>query len=498
MATRRSERLRQKFQANKKGLPPVTTKEEEQSHGHFNHNVTKNYKKTISTTTGTSTNSNNDSQERAAARGVQPPEHRPLKDLITRKDYEVQHWLDHGRLPRMPKINPFYAPYCARPKRRRLLTSRSQLVLQPNSPGSGSQEKRRIDYDSDDCVRHLMMNCCIVTPTEDKLTEAGKAACKTLLEEEWGGEPPTGTVFDENKIKRTMAWLALKSKIAIIHAIGELVVPSVDYLVDLDFLAGDSNEPWLESIPLEDSVSPYKRDEDPLGEKYYLPRPQPDYSVGFSRLAFTKKQLLKLKPFLSWINSTSFFTATMRIYFPFMVSEVEPDNAGPQVAQYQCMHSKALCLQGIIYLFRLVKREQELDRTILGYSIVYNSIDVSIYGYYPVINGPEITYHACEISSFVLNSETKWTSFKFVMAVYHKWAPLYLERICSAIEQLPESIISAEPAQSQIAWDSNDSGQLRDLAGSAEWSPSRRGSEPGNSSQEESVDIAESRCRVWC
>jgi hypothetical protein len=127
---------------------------------------------------------------------------------------------------------------------------------------------------------------------------------------------------------------------------------------------------------------------------------------------------------------------------------------------------------------------------ILGFSIMHNSSEVRIYGYYPVISRPEIRYNAHVISSFSLNSETRWNSYKFVMAVHHKWAPLHLERICSAIEQLPESIKPAEPAQSQAAGDPSDSGPSRDLAGSAEWSPSRRGSAPVSSSFNGSADIA--------
>jgi hypothetical protein len=74
-----------------------------------------------------------------------------------------------------------------------------------------------------------------------------------------------------------MARLALKSEVAIMRAIGELVVPSVDYSVELDTLAGNRNEPWDYSIPLEDDVSPLQCHADPLEkEKYCIPRPQPN------------------------------------------------------------------------------------------------------------------------------------------------------------------------------------------------------------------------------
>lgn len=36
-------------------------------------------------------------------------------------------------------------------------------------------------------------------------------------------------------------------------------------------------------------------------------RPQPDYSVGFRRSAFTDDQLKKIEPFVRAVNNTSFF-----------------------------------------------------------------------------------------------------------------------------------------------------------------------------------------------
>ncbi|KAL5044833.1 hypothetical protein BDW71DRAFT_208962 [Aspergillus fruticulosus] len=375
-------------------------------------------------------------------------------------------------MPGEPEIDPFYEPYCARPKPRRLLSTRSSPPSQPKSPEPESREKRRIIYDSDDCVWYLTMNSCVFLPIGSEPTEACRAACKTLLRGEWGGNSPTGTVFDENKIQCTVRMLETGPENAIIHLIGELVVPSINNSVELlRILAASLDEPWDGLIPLEEGVPPLERHADLREEKrYYLPRPQPDYSVGFSSLAFTKP--------------------TMKMHFPFMVSEVKLKTASLHVADHQSMHSMALCLRGIIYLFRVVKREQELDCMILGFSITHNSSDVRIYGYYPVISRPEITYHTHNISSFQLGSKTRWNSYKYIMAVYHKWVPLHLERICSAIEQLPERIRSAEPAQPQAAGILSDSGLLRDLAGSAEWAPSRRGSDAVSSSHHRSVDIA--------
>jgi hypothetical protein len=54
------------------------------------------------------------------------------------------------------------------------------------------------------------------------------------------------------------------------------------------------NEGWNSAIP------------------FYRPRPQPDYSVGFGRSAFTNNQLEKLTPFVGEVTDTftSYFMAT--------------------------------------------------------------------------------------------------------------------------------------------------------------------------------------------
>ncbi|KAL4863858.1 hypothetical protein BDV12DRAFT_176940 [Aspergillus spectabilis] len=72
------------------------------------------------------------------------------------------------------------------------------------------------------------------------------------------------------------------------------------------------------------------------------------------------------------------------------------------------MQSMVLCPRGFVYLFKLVKREQELDHTILGFAIAHNHQIVIIHGQYLVINGEKVTYHSYEISEFILNKDTRW------------------------------------------------------------------------------------------
>lgn len=51
-----------------------------------------------------------------------------------------------------------------------------------------------------------------------------------------------------------------------------------------------------------------------------------------------------------------------------------------------------LAVRGVVELFRIVKREKELHREILGFLILHDHFSMRIYGHYPVINGNKVAY----------------------------------------------------------------------------------------------------------
>ena len=116
-------------------------------------------------------------------------------------------------------------------------------------------------------------------------------------------------------------------------------------------------------------------------------RPQPDYSVGFRREAFTEEQLKRLKPFVGDLIDTSLFMAMYYIYFLFLTCEVKCGAAALDIADRRNAHSMTVAVRGIVELFRLVKREKGLHREILAFSISHDHETVRIYGHYPVIDG---------------------------------------------------------------------------------------------------------------
>jgi hypothetical protein len=219
-----------------------------------------------------------------------------------------------------------------------------------------------------------------------------------------------------------------RNEARVLRDITPLIVPSAELLAtygwtELDCLIESLNEGWNNSFPVTS------------------PRPQPDYSLGFKREAFTDDQLDKLSPFIGdWIRGDlSYFMATSSMYFPFLTCEVKCGAAALDVADRQNAHSMTIAVRAVVELFRLVGRESELHREILGFSFSHDHCSVRIYGHYPFITKDKTEYYRRTIRKFditELEGKEKWTPGRFTKNVYALWMPGYFERICSAIDQL--------------------------------------------------------------
>lgn len=262
---------------------------------------------------------------------------------------------------------------------------------------------------------------------EQDITDESKGLCRTLVEKEQA--VPKNTLFRDDIFDRTCQNLQAKNEARVIQDIARLIVPSAESLATfgdraLDVLAESVNEGWNNSVSLTST------------------RPQPDYSVGFRREAFTKDQLNKLSPFIGdfLAGDQSYFMATYYMYFPFLTCEVKCGAAALDIADRQNAHSTTLAVRAIVELFRLVKREKELHRNIIAFSISQNDSSVRIYGHYPVIDGKDTTFYQHPIRKFDftgMDGKDKWTTYKFTKNVYDLWMPVHLNRIRSVIDELP-------------------------------------------------------------
>lgn len=134
--------------------------------------------------------------------------------------------------------------------------------------------------------------------------------------------------------------------------------------------------------------------------------------------------------------------ATYYMHFPFFTCEVT--SLSLDIADRQNAHNMTLAVRGVVELFRLVKREREIDREILAFSISHDNCAVRIYGHYPVIDEKNnISYYRHSIRAFfftALDGKEKWTAYKFVRNIYDEWMPMHFKRICSAIDDLPPDV----------------------------------------------------------
>jgi hypothetical protein len=260
------------------------------------------------------------------------------------------------------------------------------------------------------------------------IADTSKTVCRTLLEAEQ--IVPEDSLFRDDLFDETCEMIQDRNEAKVIQDIARLIVPSAQSLAirgakRLKTLIESVNEGWDNSIALT------------------KPRPQPDYAVGFKRTAFTEDQLKKIQPFIGGFSEVSLFMGTYYMYFPFLTCEVKCGAAALDVADRQNAHSMTLAVRGIVELFRLVKREKELHREILAFSISHDHRTVRIYGHYPIIDGNKTTFYRHPIHEFsftALDGKEKWTAYKFTKNVYEIWMPTHFKRICSVIDKLPPDL----------------------------------------------------------
>ncbi|KAF1956398.1 hypothetical protein CC80DRAFT_563232 [Byssothecium circinans] len=242
---------------------------------------------------------------------------------------------------------------------------------------------------------------------------------------------PKDSLFHDDGFKGTCQKIQDRNETRVIRDISLLIVPSAETLATCGH-----QRSWNNSIPLTGT------------------RPQPDFSVGFRREAFTKEQLDKLAPFVGDFISgdQSYFMATYYMYFPFLTCEVKCGAAALDIADRQNAHSMTLAVRAAVELFRLVGREMEIHREILAFSISHDHRSVRIYGHYPVIDGKDTSYYRHPIHTFdftALDGRDKWIAYKFTKNVYDVWMPSHFKRLCLAIDRLPAGLDFSVPQLSQ-------------------------------------------------
>ncbi|SLM39511.1 hypothetical protein LPUS_10070 [Lasallia pustulata] len=331
------------------------------------------------------------------------------------EEIEIEDWPD----PRLEQRTNMPHYLFARPKPESSLTTPSDQQ---------SREAKAVAYRRPSYEMGLATKGSFLEESMEGITQASTKLCRTLLSTKQ--TLPEDSLFRDDLFKKTCRNLHTRNEEAmVIRDISLLIVPSAQTLAtygaaNLDHLVESVNECWNSAITV------------------FGPRPQPDYSVGFGRSAFTNDQLKKLAPFVGEVPDTvtSYFMATWRMYFPFLTCEVKCGAGNLEVADRQNAQSMTVAVRAVLELYKYVKREKELHGEILAFSISHDDRTVRIYGHYALIKGKETSFYRHPVHGFdftALDGRDKWTAYTFVRNIYDKYMPILYERICSAINDLP-------------------------------------------------------------
>jgi hypothetical protein len=94
-----------------------------------------------------------------------------------------------------------------------------------------------------------------------------------------------------------------------------------------------------------------------------------------------------------------------------------------------------VAVRALVVLCRAVKREKELDREILAFSVSHDHTSVRIYGHYPVIETDKTTLSPSntQVRIHGIRGQKKGTTYKFVKNVYDHHSLRIHKLICSGI-----------------------------------------------------------------
>ena len=357
----------------------------------------------------------------------------------TRRDLEKDNWFEKYWVPEM-SMNHLLARKKSSSSLRGRRSEASSVSASSATPSDQKlRDAKSTPYQDARYKTILASKGSFLDESDLGITNSSIENIQTLLSAEQ--TVPVNSLFGDDIFKATCRKIQDRNETRVIRDISLLIVPSAEILAtygatNLECLIDGSNDGWNNSIPLTKT------------------RPQPDYSVGFRREAFTEDQLKRLEPFVGDLSDVSFFMATYYMYFPFLTCEVKCGTGALNVADRQNAHSMTLAVRGVVELFRLLDREKELDREILAFSISHDHRTVRIYGHYPVIDGIKTTFYRHPIHEFsftAMGGREKWTAYKFTKNVYDVWMPSHLKRISSAIDDLPPDINFNVSQQSEIA-----------------------------------------------
>ncbi|KAI9785424.1 MAG: hypothetical protein M1816_000439 [Peltula sp. TS41687] len=331
----------------------------------------------------------------------------------------ISHWVRYSQWPK-EELKPSEMP----PSKRSRSTSQSResdnVTLTPSD--QKARDQKSSPYAHARYKTLLETKNSFMKDSETGLKATERDLCNRLLTSRRA--IPSNTLFEDEFFIQTLDKIQSQNETRVVRDIALLITPSAEILTtrgakQLQHLAESTNAGWNSSIPFEG------------------PRPQPDFSVGYRSSAFSEEQRKKLD---LQATEKSYYTATEDIYFPFFTTEVKCGNQALDIADRQNAHSMTVAVRGVFELYRAIDRQEELHGQVLAFSISHDHRNVRIYAHYPEVEGAEVKYYRHLIKGFDILSEDgkeRWVASTFTRNVYDDFMSVHLERIKSAIDDLP-------------------------------------------------------------
>ncbi|KAJ0425368.1 hypothetical protein BJY00DRAFT_308116 [Aspergillus carlsbadensis] len=316
-----------------------------------------------------------------------------------------------------------------------------------------TENTQNFPHRSPDFEPFLRARNIVLDNHRDGIVAEDITAYRSLLEHDC--KPPKGKVFDDSKtfhyLCDRLRYLSRREIIVLVSAllVPPATIPRIELSVHSIPLMSSRDTAWVCSLALDAEEGDRQGEDEGYDSSLFRARIAcPHYSVGFHATAFTQAQRDKLQPFLGGILDTSYFKGVMNQLFPFFTAEAKDSDRLIEEAEAQNAYAMALALRGVVKLFRLANREQDIHRRVLGYSIAFNHSSVRIHAHYPVFaetakegSQAEVSYYRQTLRKFDYTDPSRnerWTSYKFVIGLYSEWVPEHHKRLCAVIDALPE------------------------------------------------------------
>lgn len=308
-------------------------------------------------------------------------------------------------------------------------------VNPPSSKGSSTKSYKSAGFvatlrDGVGLMTSYMKDFEDIERSDEGPNRESRNSCKVLRTKKQAN-PPHALSKDDAGFKLMLDRLPSKTEAQVVHSLHDFVCPSAEALgivnrsnrtlrIRYKLLIDAMNDGWEPG---------FVRFPD-------LPKPQPDFCVGFAWEAFSSAQQEMIK---HATRNGRKFSSTATMFFPFLACEAKSSKEPILSAVHQNAHTLTLAVMAVVELFRGAGIQGSIHRKILGFSIAYDPQGAQVFGHYPVMNGDRTAIYMHAIMKVYFDGNDQFAAYRFVKNMYEIWAPKHLDNIRKALDKLDRS-----------------------------------------------------------